>query len=106
MIPELTQLFIIHYYPLSGNDNRREFPSGVKARRAFTKMATNYLVAICNHRFKDNRRSFPYFKNRKSLSIGLLQNHRKSISKSNILTFFYLRWVSFRREKGSIFRGN
>jgi hypothetical protein len=50
------------HHNLSGYDNPREFPSGLKARRAFTKMATNCSVAIFNHRYKGNRRSFPGLK--------------------------------------------
>ncbi|MBK8500825.1 MAG: hypothetical protein IPL46_00695 [Saprospiraceae bacterium] len=62
MLTELTKTSIIHYYQLSGNDNRREFPSGVKARRAFTKMATKYLVAICTIGVKTTVGRFPTLK--------------------------------------------
>ena len=62
MIPDLPKPFIIHYYHLSGNGNRREFPSGLKARRAFIKMATKLSVAICNHRYKGTVGRFPTLK--------------------------------------------
>lgn len=59
MIKLTSKALVLHYYHLSGIDNLREFPSGLKDRRAFSKMATKLQVAIFNHRYIGNRRSFP-----------------------------------------------
>lgn len=61
MLP-LCKFLSLNLYHLSGIDYLREFPTGLKARRAFSKMATLLSVAICNHRYIGNRRSFPGLK--------------------------------------------
>ena len=98
MIPYLCKASTLLHLNLSGYDNQREFPSGLKARRASIKMATILSVAIFNHRYKGNRRSFPYFKNRQSLLFCDNTDPLKSKYKTYLLLFFYITWVNFRWE--------